>query len=174
MTISRKIKNKKYISRKIQYGGKDCKFPEIWENEIDGECVSKCPENTYRRYDIHGKFKCAKEKCLFFTPKIRSFGTHLFNKASSILSSKSASYDGISIPNYENPLGKDLIYYGPLKSGKPHGNGIAVLNDIGPELILYGNWENGIIQKPINIYVNSDDPSSQFFGAMLADMNNRT
>jgi hypothetical protein len=55
MTISKKIKkNNKCLSRR-QFGGKDCKFPDIWENE--NTCVRNCPSGKF------SKFKSSKFIC---------------------------------------------------------------------------------------------------------------
>jgi hypothetical protein len=129
MTISKKKKNNKYKSKKNQYGGNVCKLPIIWENEQTGECVKKCPTDTCPRYDISGNFKCATKKCMWMTPALRSGLTSLKNKTTAILLGKTVSDTGIT---FGTTYGESFIYYGPLKSGKPHGIGLA---------IAQGNWE---------------------------------
>jgi len=146
MTISKKTKkNNKYLSRK-QFGGKDCKFPDIWENEVNGQCVRTCPEGTCPKYDIHGKFKCANQSCRLLTPAVRSLGNVLFNKASSVVSQYSNSYDGMPITSITQ-FGNNFKYFGPLRAGKPHGIGLAIFQNY----IYYGNWDNGIINGHGNI-----------------------
>ena len=130
-----------YKKKKKQNGGKDCKFPDIWENEINGECVRNCPEKTCRRYD-QGKFKCAND-CRVFTPDA------LTDLSDNI---DSTSSEGMTIHLDFHPAGNDFTYYGDLKSGKPHGVGLAIFkNDI-----YYGNWDNGIMSR-YGTLINIDD-----------------
>jgi len=133
MTISKKRQNKKFKSKKLQYGGKDCKFPEIWENEIDGnECVKECPKGTCPKYNMAGKFKCIAGECSLNTPSIQTLETDVLK------TSEDESYEGRRISlDYWN----QIIYYGPLKLDKPDGIGLAIIPS--DDMIYYGHWDNG-------------------------------
>lgn len=159
MAISKKKQNKKYKSKRNQYGGNDCKFPNIWENEQNGECVKVCPEDTCPRYDMFGKFKCATS-CSYMSPALRSGLTGLKNKATNLIG-KTVSDTGTVL---QDRYGKDYLYYGPLKRGilestpYPQGYGLIVDQDT-KQPYIYGNFYDGKFK---------DDPYSLSMAASAA------
>ncbi len=122
MAISKKTKkNNKYLSRK-QFGGKDCKFPDIWENE--DTCVNECPSGKVSKYKS-SKFIC-----------------------DNLGGSNGMRFTDLSDAN--EGRGSPGVYYGPISSGSlPHGKGLMIYDN--PSTIYYGEWVNGIPKTGIMI-----------------------
>ena len=113
----------------------ECDFPKIWKNETNDKCVTKCPEGTCPRYDIYGKFKCAKN-CSLTTA--RNLATGILNIGSKLTIGNSISDHGTHFDANENR--QSGIYYGPLSSGVPEDIGLMTFDN---GMIYYGDWNLG-------------------------------
>jgi len=113
----------------------ECVFPNIWKNETNQKCTSKCPEGTCPRYDVYGNFKCARDCSL---TKARNLATGLLNIGANLAIGSKISDSGTPFDATRNR--RPGIYYGPLKSNVPEGIGLMTF-DNGD--VYYGDWKYG-------------------------------